>query len=190
MADRELAKEIVRRQMNQSGNILLSAIEPMPTATFYEEGVNGISVAWTLGHLACVMDLFCGWLDGEGMQHEPALHAMFNPLTLCESALSKAARVDQDWATKPKLILAFRTAQVRVLRALAAFDISRWGQPTGPELPDSLPLWGSVWESLGVHTYWHLGELAGCIPSFHGTYTLNTVQHYFFIPEDAASQTP
>ena len=60
LGNAEIARHIIRRQMNQSGNILLSAVEPMEDSTFFEAGVNGISVAWTLGHLACVMDLFSG----------------------------------------------------------------------------------------------------------------------------------
>jgi hypothetical protein len=39
-----------------------------------------------------------------------------------------------------------------------------------------------VWEHLSVHTYWHLGELTGLLSRFHGTYTLNTLPHYFYYP--------
>ena len=180
----EIARHVIRRQMNQSGNILLSAVEPMDDDVFFEAGVNGISVAWPLGHLACVMDLFCGWIDGKGRLHDERLHAMFNPLGLESDPRPKAERVDRKSATRAKLILAFRSSQVRALHLLESFDLSLWNQATDPNVPDSLPLWGSIWEALGVHTFWHLGELAGCMPRFHGTYTLNTVLHYFYVPKE------
>jgi hypothetical protein len=49
-------------------------------------------------------------------------------------------------------------------------------------VPDTLMTCGAVWEHLAVHTYWHLGELTASLPRFHGTYTLNTVPHYFYTP--------
>ncbi len=77
-------------------------------------------------------------------------------------------------------MLLFRQAQVRALELLKDFDVQRWESPTPVHAPDTLPTYGTIWQSLGVHTFWHLGELAGCIPRFHGTYTLNTVAHYFY----------
>ncbi|MEM6988999.1 MAG: hypothetical protein AAF721_00835, partial [Myxococcota bacterium] len=55
-----ICKDIIRRQMNRSGNLLLGALEPLSDAEFFAGGASGVSPAWTVGHLACVTDLFSG----------------------------------------------------------------------------------------------------------------------------------
>ena len=81
---------------------------------------------------------------------------------------------------KADIMLLFRQSQVHAIEALEQFDMRLWDQPTPGNVPDNLPTYGAIWQSLGVHPFWHLGELCGCIPRFHGTYTLNTVTHYFY----------
>ena len=44
--NRDMVKSIIRRQMNQAGNILLTALEPFSEDEFFAEGLNGISTAW------------------------------------------------------------------------------------------------------------------------------------------------
>ncbi len=183
VTDASLSRLIIQRQLNRSGNILLSALEPMSAQDLYAPALNGVSPAWTLGHLACVTDLFAGWLDGRGRLLSPEIHQVFNALDLGDDApKTKAHGVDPDRYTKGALILMFREAQVRLLAVLRDFDMRRWDLATGANIPDTLPTYGAIWEALAVHTTWHLGELAGAMPRFHGTYTLNSVLHYFFVP--------
>lgn len=178
-------RRLIRLQLNRSGNILLAALEPLSDEELYAETAHGVSAAWTVGHLACVSDLFVSWVAGEDKRIPASTHAIFNPLDLTPSELSKAARVDPQAFDKRTIIGLFRRAQIHTLAVLDRFDIGRWAEPTPPRVPDNLPTWGSIWEALGVHTYWHLGELAGSLPRFFGTYTLNTVLHYFYLPPDA-----
>lgn len=174
-------KRIVRRQMNRSGNIMLSALEPLLDAEFFQAGLNGVSPAWTVGHVACVTDLFSSWLDSDGLLLPRATHDIFNSLDIGEkSGLSKAELVDPQRFSKASILLMMRQAQVKALRVLDRFDVSRWEEGSPEEVPETLPTCGSIWEHLSVHTYWHLGEFSGSIPRFHGTYTVNTVLHYFF----------
>lgn len=70
---------------------------------------------------------------------------------------------------------------VKALRALEAFDAGQWDALAPPVVPVSLLTGGAVWELLAVHVYWHLGELAGSMPRFAGTYTLNILPHYFYL---------
>jgi hypothetical protein len=44
---------------------------------------------------------------------------------------------------------------------------------------------GAIWERLAVHGYWHCGELAGSMPRFFGTYTLNIAPHHLYVVPDA-----
>lgn len=190
LTEGRLAQMLVRRQMNQAGNILLSALEPLSDDDFYSGGVNGVSAAWTVGHLACVTDLFTSWLDCGDVLLPRWMHDVFNSLEIEKKASTKAEAVDRQKLSKPDILLLFRQAQVRALELLRGFEGDRWQLPTPPHAPDSLPTYGAIWQALGVHTFWHLGELSGCIPMFHGTYTLNTVAHYFYVNPRAAAVHP
>ena len=174
-------KAVVARQMNRSGNTLLAALEPVSDDEFYATAPNGISAAWTIGHIACVNDLFSSWIaDGDMLLHSTA-HQIFNSLEIAEpSGISKGASVNQEQWTKKTLFLNLRRAQVKALQILDEFDAARWETPVPSGAPDLLMTCGSVWEHLSVHTYWHLGELAAIMPRFYGTHSLNTLPHYFY----------
>jgi len=184
------SKTLVRRQMNQSGNILMSALEPFSEDNFFAGGVNGVSPAWTVGHLACVLDLFTSWLEHRDLIIEPWMHGIFNSLEIGTKSGTKADLVDRTRLSKAEILLLFRQAQVRALQLLEGFAPEDWDLLTPAHAPDTLPTHGAIWQSLGVHTFWHLGELSGCMPQFHGTYTLNTVAHYFYAPSPARHVTP
>jgi DinB superfamily len=175
-----VVKSIIRRQMNQSGNILLTAIEPLGDDEFFAEGLNGVSAAWTLGHLACVMDLFTQWIEERELLIPDWMHNIFNSLEIEHSTKTKAASVDRGVLPKADILLLFRNTQVRTLKLLADFDAGLWESRTPAHAPESLPTYGSIWQNLGVHTFWHLGELCGSLPRFHGTHSLNTLAHYFY----------
>jgi hypothetical protein len=184
----ERAKTLVRRQMNQGGNILLSGLEPLSEAEFFAGGANGISPAWTVGHLACVLDLFTSWVERRDLALARWTHDIFNSLHIEKKKdITKAESVDPKVLSKADILLLFRKSQVHALEVLREFDMLQWDRPTPYNVPDTLPTWGDIWQSLGVHPFWHLGELAGCIPRFHGTYTLNTVTHYFYTANDQRS---
>ena len=177
----DIAKSLIRRQMNQGGNILMAGLEPLTENEFFAGGANGISPAWTLGHLACVLDLFTSWVEVRDLTIPRWIHDIFNSLNIeKKSGTTKADSVDRKVLPKADIMLLFRQSQVHAIEALANFDMRLWDQPTPGNVPDTLPTYGAIWQSLGVHPFWHLGELCGCIPRFHGTYTLNTVTHYFY----------
>jgi hypothetical protein len=176
----DLPKAVVRRQMNQAGNILLTAVEPLGADEFFAEGLNGISAAWTVGHLACVMDLFTSWIEQRDLVITSTMHGVFNSLEIELPTKSKAASVDRQAFPKSDIMLLFRNTQVRTLKLLDEFDVALWEGRTPPHAPETLPTYGSIWQNLGVHTFWHLGELCGALPRFHNTHTLNTLAHYFY----------
>jgi hypothetical protein len=176
----DLPKTVIRRQMNQAGNILLTAIEPFSDDEFFADGLNGISAAWTLGHLACVMDLFTQWIEERELLIPDWMHNIFNSLEIEHPTKTKAASVDRLALPKQDVLLLFRNTQVRTLKLLRDFDMESWEDRTLPHAPESLPTYGAIWQNLGVHTFWHLGELCAALPRFHNTHSLNTLAHYFY----------
>lgn len=180
--EQPLVKQVIQRQLNKSGNILMSAIEPLPEVEFFDGQLNNISIAWTVGHLACVMDLFGGWLSNQGRTFGSEIHQVFNPLELGGKQQEKWELVDPKEFSKADILLLLRQAQVRLLDILDHFDLGLWNVMPPAYVPDTLPTYGSIWEALAVHTFWHLGELCGSSQRFHGTYTINSVLHYFYVP--------
>lgn len=176
----DLPKLIVRRQLNRSGNTLMAALEPLSSEEFFEPGPSGISAAWTVGHIACVADLFGATLDDGRLALDPETHEVFNSLEIGPKKLTtKAAGVDPQRYSKADILLMMRQTQVRLLKLLDVFDVARWDEPAPDRVADTLPTYGAVWEHLAVHTYWHLGELSSAVERFYGTYSMNSMLHYF-----------
>jgi hypothetical protein len=185
----DLAKQIIRRQMKQAGNVLLCALEPLSDEEFFAGGDNGVSPAWTLGHLACVIDLFSSWVAGHPPLLSTRAHIVFNEHGLGKAEKTKAELVDPAEFAKIDIMLLFRQAQVHALEVLDQFETRLWDTPTVKPVPEALPTYGAIWQALGVHTFWHLGELCGCVSRFYGTYTLNTVVDYFYVSTQDDSAT-
>jgi hypothetical protein len=176
----DLPKLIVRRQLNRSGNTLVAALEPLKEDEFFRGGPSGISAAWTVGHLACVNDLFAAALDDGKLAFPPEAHTAFNDLEIGDRKFAtRADAVDPQLFSKSKIITMMRQAQVRLLKVLDVFDVRRWDDPSPDRIADSLPTMGSLWEHMAVHTYWHLGELSSAVERFYGTHTMNSMLHYF-----------
>jgi hypothetical protein len=178
------AKQVVARQIDRSGNTLLLALEPISDSEFFKQLSTGFSAAWTVGHLACVADLFSSWLNGRRLILNRSVHHVFNETDLTEpGAVSKAASVDRETFPKTTLLRMFCLAVTKALRALDEFGDSQWDAPAPAGVPVSLLTSGAVWEHLAVHVYWHLGELAGSMPRFDGTYTLNILPHHLYVAD-------
>jgi DinB family protein len=176
----DLPKLIIRRQLARSGNTLLASLEPLSDDEFFEGGPSGISSAWTVGHLACVSDLFGAALDDGRLSLPSDAHLAFNDLGIGErKAATKADGVSRQQFSKAQILAMMRLAQVRLLKVLDAFDVNRWNEPGPDRFADTLPTYGAVWEHLAVHTYWHLGELSSAVQRFHGTLSMNCMMHYF-----------
>jgi hypothetical protein len=177
------AKQVVARQIDRSGHILLLGLEPVSDSEFFAENTTGFSAAWTVGHLACVADLFSSWFDGRLVLGRP-VHQVFNETDLTEpGSVSKAASVGRDTFPKTALMQMFCQSVTKAQRTLNAFDAGRWDAPPPHGVPVSLLTSGAVWEHLAVHVYWHLGELAGSMPRFARTYTLNILPHHLYVAD-------
>jgi hypothetical protein len=177
-------RNIIARQMEASGATLLLAFEPVSDEEFYAANATGFSAAWTIGHLACVDDLFSSWLCGGRLLLDHDFHKVFNETSSGTAPDPGVRRAAAEKYPKAELLLKFRQARVKALRVLSTFSTAQWDTEAPPGTPLSLPTGGSVWEHLGRHVDWHLGELAGSMKRFEGTYTLNMAPHYFYVPPE------
>lgn len=176
------AAQVVARQIVRSSDILLLALEPAGDGEFFAENPDGLSAAWVAGHLACVADLFSSWFDRQPLLLSSSFHQVFNEtaVTAAGEEVSKAASVSREVYPKALLLRSFRQAVLKALRVLRAPGAAQWDAPAPPGAPVTLLTGGAAWEILAAHVYWHLGGLAGSMPRFRGTYTLNILPHYFY----------
>jgi hypothetical protein len=180
------ARQIVARQLDHSGSILMLGMEPLDDGEFFAELKTGFSPAWTVGHIACFADLFSAEFDNRQLLFGPEFHQVFNDTEVAGAGpVSKAASVDPGRYPKMLLLLRFRQAVTKALRTLHEFNTGQWDDMALPGTPVSLLTKGAVWERLAVHIYWHCGELAGSMPRFRDTYALNIIPHHFYLPKDA-----
>jgi hypothetical protein len=179
--------DTVIRQLTFSGERLLICAELLDPREFYAENADGYSAAWTIGHLACVTDLFRSWFDGE-MLFEPGFHQVFNETAVVEEGvISKAATVDPARFPKELLMLRFREAQIKAMYTMEEFGFENWDEPGPPGLPVTIQTGGRLWEILAVHTEWHLGALAASVPRFRGTYLPNVLPHHLYRKEETVA---
>jgi anti-sigma factor RsiW len=172
--------DLVTRQIMRSGETLILAMEPLPDSLFFRENQDGFSAAWTVGHLACVADLFSSWFDDGALLLDEGFHRVFNETSVtAPGPLSKAVAVERENYGKQELLLRFRQAVVKALTVLSRFD--QWDAPPPRGVPATLTTGGSVWEILAAHIYWHCGALAGSMDAFFDTYTLNILPHHLYV---------
>jgi hypothetical protein len=177
-------RRVLARLMTLSGETLLLAMEPADEGEFFAENADGFSAAWVLGHLACVADLFSSWFSGQ-LLFEESFHQVFNDTGLASAAgASKAAAVHPERYSKALLLYRFREAMVKAKGTLRSFDLARWAAPAPPGAPVTVLTCGEVWELLARHTDWHCGQLAGSMPRFSGTYSLNIKPHHLYAADD------
>jgi hypothetical protein len=152
-----LLKEALKRQLDNSGILLLKAASVLSDEEFFSQPTNGASMAWTLGHLTALQD----W----------ALHRVFlkdEPLFTREKreALKGGRHImDSDkvhFSDRHETEANFSKTQTDLIHALHDFNENDWNQSTPSGC--RFPTYGTLWEHLAVHNFWHLGELSATTP--------------------------
>lgn len=150
-------KEIIRRQLDTSGNLLLRASKTLSNDDFFFETPTAASVAWTLNHLSDLQD----W----------SVNRVFNEVVPKTDRVTREAFkggrpiTDADrekLGSKEDIEARFAQEQFETIRALNEFDESRWNgsTPSGCRFPT----YGTLWEHLATHNFWHLGAISVSLP--------------------------
>lgn len=119
------------------------------------EGTN--HVAWVLGHIAQTEDWMVSLLTGAERTVSEDVQKLFGGSSECVPDAGK-------YPSRKTLDDLFHDNRARAIEAAGLFDDSRWDD-TAPEggLPvDSFPTVGSIWGMMGMHQFWHLGQLTTC----------------------------
>ncbi len=113
-------------------------------------------VAWVMGHIACTEDWASGLVTGNKQRIPATTHELFN-------GSSKAVADASLYPSRKDLDELFKGARANTVEVLAAFDETRWDEPSPEGAPkDMIPTLGSLWNLLGVHQFWHIGHITVC----------------------------
>jgi len=170
-------KNIIKRQIDSSGITLLNASRLLSDEEFFEECCGNVSMAWTLGHLAAFQD----WaVNRVFLENEPILGRE------TREALKGGREItEMDRAllpSKAELENFFIQTQALTISTLEEFNEELWDQetPSGCRFPTL----GSLWENLGVHNIWHLGNVGGVIPKLVGSNVTVAVPRYYSVDKE------
>jgi len=149
-------KKNIRRQIDSSGQLLINAASIVKNAEFFDERPGG-SMAWTLNHLTALQD----WsINRVFLETEPVWTRAEREAFKGGRAI--AARDREFYGDKSQIIDVFTNSQFETLKTLERFDEERWdvSTPSGCRFPS----YGTLWEHLGSHNFWHLGALSVAYP--------------------------
>ena len=151
-----LAKEIVSRQLDVSGTLLLRASSTLSNDEFFYEGPGG-SMAWTLNHLSALQD----WaVNRVFLKGKPKLNSETREAFKGGRAVTSDDR--KKLGSKSEIESFFAEEQYQTIQTLGKFDEASWNTstPSGCRFPTL----GTLWEHLATHNHWHLGAISASLP--------------------------
>jgi hypothetical protein len=169
-------KEIIRRQLDHSGIMLLSAAKALSDDEFFWEPPVGGSMASTMRHLSGRQD----WAGNRGFnQTEPKLRRGEREAFKGGRAITDS---DREMLRDRSVIEGeFANEQYQTIQALDAFDEEGWNvsTPSGCRFPT----YGILWEHLATHNHWHLGAISVSHPKL--TQLVMVAPRYYTVdPQD------
>jgi DinB superfamily len=127
-----LVKQVLKRQIDDSGVLLLKASSVLSDEEFVFEPDNGASMAWTLGHLAALQDwaIHRVFLTQEPKFSRELREALKGGRPVSESDREKIANRAEVEAT-------FARTQANTIDVLHKFDENDWNKstPSGCRFP-------------------------------------------------------
>ena len=124
---------------------------------YFQSPVEGANHAgWIVGHIAVSEDsMSAGILDSPKRLPE-SIQEMFRGESTCFPDASK-------YPARKELDEMFLNTRANVLESLKTFDESRWNDPSPEDwTKEVFPTLGSIWGMMGVHQFWHIGQLTVC----------------------------
>lgn len=151
------AKDVIAGQLQTGEYFLQTFTKDFTDAEYFAPAVAGSNhAAWILGHLACTEDWGRWLLSGKSKHLDEATHALFKGGSSCMPDPSK-------YPSRKALDRLFADSRSRLVEALGAFDIGRWDEPTPDHGPrKQFPTLGDLWALMGLHQFWHFGQLTTC----------------------------
>ena len=149
--------------MSSGADLLFRAIRVIDDEEFFDQPERGPSMAWTVGHLACVQDFFVAKVTGAQRGIPEEVNEIF------KGGRRLLADESRSYPTRMELEAMFRASHEAAMKALADFSEDLWDRNLAPEDTkevgmERFPTYGSIWETLATHTHRHLGQLSITVP--------------------------
>lgn len=161
------AASSINRMIQSSAARYFQCCSTLSDKEFYADNDFGLSVAWITGHLVNSQDYFVS-----RMLDAPRKFEQYE-----KSFRGGRALTDDDnirGVSRINLMADFRNCHQYAIESLMTFDMSQWDEPIpAREVGDSAYFSASMmWEFLGRHTFYHLGQLSCLVPRLSESSTL------------------
>ena len=151
------AKSAILEQLGLGQYLFDKFTADLSDAEYFKSPIPGANHAgWIVGHVAVSEDSLVAAATGKAKRIPEATQDLFKGGSKCEANASK-------YPSRKEIDELYKNSRAHTLEALKASDDSRWGAPS-PEgfTKDVFPTMGSIWNLLGTHQYWHIGQLTVC----------------------------
>ena len=151
-------KDVVGQQLTFGQTLFEMFTSDLSDAEYFIPAAEGTNhIAWVLGHVAQTEDWMVGLLTGAERTVSEDLQELFGGSSECSPDANK-------YPPRKALDEMFRSNRARAIKAAQTADDSRWDDaPPEDGLPkDFFPTLGSFWGMMGMHQFWHLGQLTTC----------------------------
>lgn len=151
------ARDVVLGQLKNSQMLLEMLTADLSDAEYFAPALEGTNHAgWILGHLATAEDWAVSKVTGGKQRIPQAIHEKFKGGSKCVPDASA-------YPSRKELDELFRDARAHTLESLSAFDETKWDDPAPEGVPaEFFPTLGSIWGLMGMHPFWHIGQLTTC----------------------------
>ena len=151
------AKELVLNQLKMGQVLIGEFTADLSDAEYFQPPLAGANHAtWILGHLACTEDWAMSLLGGTVYRIPQKLHDAFKGGSTCDADATK-------YPGRREIDRLFAEARAFTLERLAQSDLSTWANRSPEGFPaNRLPTVASVWSLMGLHQFWHFGQLTVC----------------------------
>jgi len=151
------AKEVLFNQFQMGQMLIEQFTADLSQEEFFKIPAEGANhPAWILGHIATSEDSMANDVIGKPKRLPESIHELFKMGTTSQSDASK-------YPTRDELIDMFKNSRANAVEALSTFDDAKWNDPS-PEgwNKEFFPTISSVWSMMGIHQFWHIGQLTVC----------------------------
>jgi hypothetical protein len=147
-------KDTIKFQLGTAAALVEMFTKDLSDEEYYKVAVPGANHAgWIVGHLAVSADSLAAGACGGKMRFPQEMHDLFNGQSECKADASS-------YPSRKEIEEMFTNSNAHTMEDLATFDESKWDNPSPDSMPkDFFPTVGTMWNMIGAHPFWHIGQL-------------------------------
>jgi len=149
--------EVILQQLELGGGLIERFTGDIADAEYFIPAIaGGNHIGWLLGHVARTEDWAVSQIAGTPQRFDQRLNDLFRGGSACTPDAT-------NYPSRRGIDELFRNARSHTREVLMSFDAARWEERSPAAGPDSFfPTLGSLWNLVGTHQFWHIGQITDC----------------------------